>query len=585
MAGPEANQHYDLWVDRCREQLARGAAGDTLAAWMQSEGMSAEMAASVVQAAGGSPSGGFGRPGHEESAVPAPSSMQAPGAAAMGGALGGPRAMAGGDSVSAAATRGHPGPVHYIDPAPGATIPAPTLPPRTTVPPVPLAPLPDDTAAGFPFPGAPNAVSDPAPAFPATEPPPPSTLFGTPRPPVTFSPVRPPVEDPSQGQGRQYRPSPEEKEAESEAGSESSPDTDARRNGAAGEAPGDSRNADAVASDAESEVDAGHRPQEDAPLDAVRDRDTGRLEEPAGDDLYPNSADAEKPDDQDLGRFADGDTVPDRADETVDETAGDETCREETVAPDSGDGAPAQLHDVSSAQESQDDPGLPAEYADEAASEMAGASDLEPHEADDPPAGAPARKSGFGRRSTGGADDPITGGESESVPETGDPDGTGQDGAAAKDEAAAADGESGSMRAGRNFEPEADPEADMPRHHSGPATDEELTAAAQELGISFREDKRKSPHLQLSEDDEEIERAARELGIRFREDPDAPAHADPVDPTAKAARDMGISFRDLDLPKAKTQSTLRRYWPIILIMALAAIAMPVADLVMVFYWG
>jgi len=579
MTGPEANQHYDLWVDRCREQLARGAAGDTLAAWMQSEGMSAEMAASVVQAAGGNPSVGFGRPGHQESVVPAPSSMQAPGAAAMGGAFGRPGAMAGDVSLSAAATRGHPGPAHDIEPTPVATSPAPTLPLRTAVTPEPVAPVPDDTAAGPPFPDVPSAVSEPAPAFPTAEPPPPSTLFGTPRPPVTFSPVRPPPEDPSQGQGRQYPPSPEEKEAESEDGGESSTETGARRNGAAGDAPDDSRNADAVEFEPEGGAYPGLRRQDDEPLDAVRDHDTGRLEEPAGDDPHPDSADTEQADSLESGSFANGDTVPDHADETVDETAAHDTRGEEREALARGDGVPAQLHDESSAQELQDDPGSPAGHADETAPEMASASDLEPHEADDPPAGAPARKSGFGRRTSSGTTDPITGGEDESSSETGDPDGTDQDGAAA------GDGESESMRPAGDFEPEADPGADTPPHHSGPATDEELTAAAQELGISFRDDKRKSPHLQLSEEDEEIERAARKLGIRFREDPDAPAHADADDPTAKAARNMGISFRDLDLPKAKPQSTLRRYWPIILVMGLAAIAMPVAAVVMLFYWG
>ena len=51
MTGPEANQQYDLWVDRCRQQLERGAAGNALAAWMLSEGVSAEMAETILQAA------------------------------------------------------------------------------------------------------------------------------------------------------------------------------------------------------------------------------------------------------------------------------------------------------------------------------------------------------------------------------------------------------------------------------------------------------------------------------------------------------------------------------------------------------
>jgi hypothetical protein len=68
MTTPEANQQYDLWVDRCRQQLERGAAGNALAAWMQSEGVSAEMAAAILQAARGQPAADSGQPAHQDPA-------------------------------------------------------------------------------------------------------------------------------------------------------------------------------------------------------------------------------------------------------------------------------------------------------------------------------------------------------------------------------------------------------------------------------------------------------------------------------------------------------------------------------------
>jgi hypothetical protein len=103
-----------------------------------------------------------------------------------------------------------------------------------------------------------------------------------------------------------------------------------------------------------------------------------------------------------------------------------------------------------------------------------------------------------------------------------------------------------------------------------PKTEEEMAAAARELGISFRDD----PVLQ----DNEMIRAASDLGISFRDDPAGPAPTDPVtqdDPDAKAARELGINFRDSYKPEAEQKSMFLRFWPIILALALAALAMPI----------
>ena len=72
MTAPEANQQYDLWVDRCRQQLERGAAGNALAAWMQSEGVSADLAATILEAARGQPAAASGQPAQGDPAAAAP---------------------------------------------------------------------------------------------------------------------------------------------------------------------------------------------------------------------------------------------------------------------------------------------------------------------------------------------------------------------------------------------------------------------------------------------------------------------------------------------------------------------------------
>ena len=77
-------------------------------------------------------------------------------------------------------------------------------------------------------------------------------------------------------------------------------------------------------------------------------------------------------------------------------------------------------------------------------------------------------------------------------------------------------------------------------------------------------------------------RAARELGISFRDDPVGADPTDPDDPTTKAAKELGISFRDSYQPEAKPKSLLVRYWLVILVMVLAAIAMPIVGAYLMF---
>lgn len=132
-------------------------------------------------------------------------------------------------------------------------------------------------------------------------------------------------------------------------------------------------------------------------------------------------------------------------------------------------------------------------------------------------------------------------------------------------------------------EPEADGagESGPPSGDSGPATEEDLARAARELGISFRDD----PDA-LLQADPEMARAARELGIDFRGDSEDGGVAAPDDEMARAARELGISFREDEAGtrgRKKRKSSLARYWPIFLLVALAATAMPVLGIFMI-YW-
>lgn len=610
MAGPEANQQYDLWVDRCRQQLARGAAGDALAAWMRAEGVSAEMAAAVVQTAigetpadrvpssdGAAAATQFAHAGPADRITPA-TAHNAPlreATAAFAGAQGDAAMLAGGGPLPASTVPSQPDTQPTVGTAPARAGPGPSTPPlplQAAVPPEPAAATRDVTARSEILPErAPAAASEPPPVRPTTAVPQ-SNLFGTPRPPVTFSPVTPPSEPPSQAQIAQPGSSSEKSAAAPEAGGELPRDFDGRSGCAPDEPSTDAPSADVTGPDPGIGMDGAHRPEDEAPSDEAHFDETVRIEDPAPAALQVGAEgleqslvqDAAAPDaagpaqrSDDIGPGA----LP--ADETLQfgELPEGATSRERADLQEDGRQSPPADLDVVIEAEPHDDSGRSAGPVDETALQPAVTSAVEAEQGPDAAATRPARKRRFGRRSSGAPPAADTAGTEHAATTAGD-----RDRRNAAPDMADITGtpESELSRVIRDAKREAGDDTDAPPHSAYLTTGDALTAAAKQLGISFRDDRGKGRLLELVEMDDDMARTAHDLGIRFRDDPGATARPDPEDPAAKAARQLGISFRDLDRPKSTQQSTLKRYWPIILVMALAAIAMPVAALLMMYYW-
>ncbi|UCH75486.1 MAG: hypothetical protein JSU82_06520 [Rhodospirillales bacterium] len=528
MTGLEANQHYDLWVDRCREHLARGAASNELAAWMQSEGVSADMVVDILTAAGAVQSAGDapdGRP--EEAALP---QAQIPPAAP-------------GSTQDQA-------PPQMASEAPLAT--------ERETPRTQLA----GTAEKVPGPSGAAALA-PGEAgqdlkHPDTRPsrPPPSSLFGRPRPPGDVA-AAPPAPDPARpevsARGKTAPQQPAVAPAASARGGTDIPED---------------RPDPTFHGYVDDDLAGGDQDPAEAAPDGAAVTPPGRSPQDAGADEPATVAGIADP------------VVPVEShhmDEQLDRV---ETSGDRMTDPDSDEGATMQYDPDRAASEMADDEHAPADHAHEAsAGDPADArtSELEAQ------AGRPSRQSrqgrGFGRRS--GTPRHGDRRRDEALPAT-------------ADEPAVEAPSSGTAgpRAGLASEreqdgrPREDDAARRPAITSAedlPETGDELAAAAKRLGISFRDDPRSGRGDFDGEDDETV-RAAQELGISFRDQPAAAAVSAFDEVTARAAQELRISFRDATESKPRPKSLLRRYWPMIALMLLAAIGMPIAA-VMLLYFG
>ncbi len=715
MTGPEANQQYDLWVDRCRQQLERGAAGNALAAWMQSEGVSADMAAAILEAARGGPAVAADTREDEDAGPASPQATPAqpvtdPGTASTAETAsdgGQPRAGESADHRESPAPAQHappcdrtatvfakafgrpaaadshdPGPtsedivewrsaptssappagtdVSPIAPQPSAQPAAPTPPPTPDASASPVVPSPPDhtpplqtgtTASAIGSPGqdvaaddatddlggtsTPRSAAEPAAEEDqATEPrittsALPSNPFGTPRPPITFANVPAPgtqrddeqlavpyaptgqrggeTEEPADvheeaeasqedGVGSEsiHRSDPETTEPEPDPVDAADPEPD---DGLVPEA-ADDRHADPGEPDV-SQLDevgltaehpvpptgpvdgqiAAHEATE--PTDAAQDTDepTAMAEPPA---MAEHTVETQTPDSSldDVG-----------VDDGMSEAAGpDEPARFDDSLEEAASRMGADLRRSASAAVSesyedfmmtrQERTPRPAETAGaEGSDDASNETGTELEQSPTKPRQKSAKERKFGRRSAKTAMAETAGGGDETMPadDRGDGDGTEPATPASADEPG-----SELARAIREAAQDSAEESEVPPPRAEPKTEEELAAAAKKLGIRFRDDPEHAHSAAVDEDEDEMTRAARELGIKFRDDPDVEREPDPEDENAKAARELGISFRDDAEVKREQKSTLRRYWPIILVMALAAIAMPIAATLLLF---
>jgi hypothetical protein len=678
MTVPEANQQQELWVDRCRQQLERGAAGNALVAWMQSEGVSADVAAAILQTARDGPPAESGPPARadaapdavpepavRESAVPDSMAPQGEVAASLGADTGLPIQDGASAETAAAATPAQPVPSPNNAAADlakafgrpgktahGETTPAPPVPSQPnaapTVEPTAAATVPDSTGQTVP-PQEPPAVQQnfgvhpesPVPCDPATPaampvaqpaaqtevpqdeslrpPAPPSVVppnpFGTPRPPIVFPPVPAPTDEIPHDDDAGSESSSQETPAAMETGDDLRREVDASPGNETDEVLFDESDPPATEPDPEFGTDADHLPDGGAPAaaaheDQIEDPEIsapGELEAPA-DSLDPLF-------DHDEAKFAE--------DESADSVGAEFDASENSPSAVPAAEVPEPSHEEPEPDEASPDMAAPDEpyhfedSLEEAASRMgmdlrqsphetpdescddfadqerqlgqkpsdksAEDSDVEPTnesgvEPNDQPDGTvrkAARGRTFGRRDSGGSrtvdtDDADDGGHADSIRDAGrqEPD--------PRPNKSAESSKGELTRAIREAERSADREPD-------PKTEEELAAAAKELGISFRDDPGTGLSGAPDEPETEMTRAARELGISFRDDPTGPDPMDRDETTIKAAQELGINFRD-DYPPEVDQkkSLLVRFWPIILAIVLAAIAMPIAAVYLMF---
>ena len=664
MTEPGANQQYDLWVDRCRQQLERGAAGNALASWMQSEGVSAEMAAAILQAARGGAGGARGQPAVEDSTPAAPPDSVSTGATSQGEVQ--PQvvadpAMPGDDNASAgeAATAASATP-HAFVPDNASAVFAKAFAKPDSAPPDDTLPVPDGHSqpdAGSTFesappqdppaippipPASPDVLAAEAPASPASIPvaqPPPqaaaeqehaldppappvtrSNPFGTPRPPIVFAPAPagtgekprnrdtlpefPPQETPAaerigenERQGVDVGNENDEANvrldespppvSEPGAGAALAPE-DGVSNGAAHESGAADREdslPDGIDSHAVSPGPSARRgggeltgdePADTRADDQVAEEGPGQVEPSAGAPTAPRSPDGSSADDELPGM-----TAADSPHRFRDEL-GDSAPRTGMNIRHDQHPPPAETDGECDAEEWQRGPDPSAEPIDDTVAEPAGESNAGA-DADDQTVGPPPQP--FEISSVGGPD----GGGPGPVGTANGNDGETQDvvrdqcgpksGAASRAFDQSTEGEL--ARAIREAERDARRTPDSPPLPD-PKTDEEFAAAAKQLGISFRDhpeaDRPLAPHGQ----DDDMRRVARQLGISFRDDPADLAATEPDDSTAEVARQLGINFRDAYRAEEKPKSLLARYWPIVLVMVLAAIAMPIVAVVLMF---
>ncbi len=704
MTGPEANEQYDLWVDRCRQQLERGAARNALAAWMQSEGVSADDAAAILEAARSSQAADpapSNRPdavpdaaphaaqpdspaapvveastdatdaavpsGVEPSAAPPMSTAPSPqlpagdGAATVFAKAFGRSAVAGGRDAAAAApgsgdhgtSRTAADPQPAMDPSPVTPQPPEqAAPPQTPAgessidAPHPAAPPPDGLApqgqSGAPQPATEPDVPDIRPVEPPALPSAlPSNPFGTPRAPVAGPAAPPPVATdqlgeatPEETQGRHPGASPptaEEPHAESptsplpdpsvegESATEPHQDLAGPTESGTDEEPRHVPLAEMAEATAEPQEDAASELDVESPLEDPHETASVDPDVVAPEPAVLPPAQPEPLSGLEPGEYAgQDDSTSDPAERESPEQPSAVASEPPTPEP-SGDAA-ATGNEIPETG-APDEPVEFAESLEEAASRMGvdlrrnarhGPSDsyedfIQSEQARDPdrsesprddgaaravdePVAEPDHDSGktgqtagkerrFGRRSCrpAGLDASQAGDEPAPAAHAAE---SSESGSATSDPAEG--GESELARVIREAERGADQEPPPLTPPPEPKTDEEIAAAARKLGIKFRDDaKHGAPDARDGEDDE-LARAARELGISFRDDPARPETAEPDDATTKAAEELGINFREVAPAKVEQQSTLRRYWPIILVMALTAIAMPIVATLLFF---
>ncbi len=708
MTGPDTNQQYDQWVDRCRQQLERGAAGNALAAWMQSEGVSADMAAAILEAArGGATLAADARDDGDAEAAPPQATPAQPATdpAATTAAIASDAAQPGaGESTdhpgppapnkqapppartatTFARAFGRPDAAGSHDPGPPSediaeqqSEPADSAPPAGTevspiAPQAPVQPAPSTppTTTGA---GATPVASEPADQVPPSQTGPmisadgppgqdvpaeevtdglggtstpesadepvgeavqvpesrtagsalPSNLFGTPRPPITFADAPAPgtqrdgeqLAAPHAHTGQPGGDAEEQAELHEEAeashdegvGSESS-----RQPGSETTAPepdpGDAT--ELGADDALVPEAADHRHADTGEPDPWRRDDVGLLAEhpvPPADPVDAQIAEHEATepvdaaqDTDELPTMAEQPAVAQAPDSSLDE-AGVDDGMSEAAAPDepvrfddsleeaasrmgadlrrSAPAAPSESYEDFIKAEQERTP-RPAEIAGaESSADGCDESSAELERSPAKPRQTSAKERKFGRRSAKIATAETADGGNETMPAEGSRDGDG-----AEPATPASSGELGGelARAIREAAQDSAEEPEAPPLPAEPKTEEQLAAAAKQLGISFRDDPERPRSGDVDEDEDDTTRAAREMGISFRDDPAVTREPDPEDESTKAARELGISFRDAAEVKREQKSMLRRYWPIVLLMVLAAIAMPIAATLLLF---
>lgn len=663
MTEPQTNQIYDLWVDRCREQLERGAAGNAIAAWMQAEGVSAVAAAEILRLAQAEPAANAEQPRSENSAptAAAPTAGPEPGnleahitppanpvesprpelespaapapdvqaqrarahenaAAAFASAFSkSARLSRGGTSTGSPAAgtdstqTSHDTP-RLAEPAPQA---APAQPSPVMQPSLPGPPgiVPDTT--GDPVSPPPDTPVDSSGA-------PHMTSMGA-RPPASQDPMeppQPPVTQPATDQAPEPGQAGQDAHSEAQSGDypmAQQPEANAPEdNGMPGAVHADKTPGITVPGpEPAGEMDIGSPQPRGNPAESIQVDEGGAQHSMAPNETGPGAQPGDRMPDQDeiepmgvdIGRQDDlygaGSETPAPAEETAEEPApseiaggpepssamADQRSFQEPARPEESPEDPvspvveshsAEPESRTGSGSNRTDDGLPDKVervigqADNGATAFDGDSAAGPDESSGATSSETSKRRTFGRRNSAHPD-PVVDREQGSPTTPND-----DNHELPAEEATAQPAESELMRLLDEADRAADPEPRMPPRLAKPKSDKELADAAKLLGISFRDDpKRPRERLQLDEGDETV-KVARQLGIRFREEPESAGTPDLDDPMKRAALEMGISFRDADRPSSEQKSALRRYWPIVLVLALAAIAMPIAAVMLMF---
>ncbi|MDH3228543.1 MAG: hypothetical protein OEN55_02010 [Alphaproteobacteria bacterium] len=475
----------------------------------------------------------------------------------------------------------------------------------------PVTPLPQHTVVAQD-----QSLHPPTPPSPA-----PPNPFGTPRPPIVFAPVPAPAEKSLREDGAPTDPAPQETPAAAGTRDDAYRGVDVAAGGDANEAVLDESDAPMMEPDQEPGTTSGPPAGDDLPADAAHEERTGNpeisvpnepdspadtLEPPTDEDEDGDGDEAVEEESADVlvADFNDAEhTLPmePAAEATAPHTSPDEPQPDDEfpdmAAPEEqrqfgdslGEAASRMGMDLRQSQrqvlaETYEDfigqerqrglesPGTP---ADEAVAEPADEAGIETDYRANGTPKQPDKQRTIDRRDSGwlASADAVDDEDGESAEAVRDA--SSQEPRPPQPPGSTGGNEGELARAIREAEQGAARESDPLSHRPIPKSEEELTAAAKELGISFREDPEDGRPLAPYEQDDEMARVARELGISFRDDSVGPTSADPDDPAAKAARELGISFRDGYQPEKKQKSVMLRYWRIILVIALAAFAMPV----------